>query len=513
MPGRSSSTLGLGAAALLVLTACHGATHPAAAPQPTVHAAYVLLVEGPDGATVPFARVIVDSGDDCPELHDPESVDEPIVTTPRHNPHGFEVRVCEAVYPYGRTLSIAGGMSRLPKVSRQVTRVAVLGDTGCKPTDQGNCPTDDPSEWPLPAISTAAAAGGVDLVLHMGDYNYRGTSAHFEGTVDGKKIENQWVYDAGDGATVAEKCGLDAPYYSQNSSGSVDPDRWDAWRLDFFEPAADLLAAAPWVFARGNHELCSRAGPGWFYFLGPSSDLLAGDGAQTVCPSQEGQQPAPAHIWFDEPYTVRLGDLAISVVDSANACDEQPNFVEIYGMQFSRLAEGIDASTRWLMTHRPLWGAADPATDAGIDCSGEPSTGPVDSYTVINLTMECALRGEVGAALLPQIDLGLAGHMHRFEWLEFAADSIRPPMLIVGNSGVSLNTDEPNGAFSQPVDGEPASGFGLDQFGYVEMVLDPGGDWRGEVVAVDPAAWSDFLAACDSTGAADGFLCVRPLSP
>ena len=30
------------------------------------------------------------------------------------------------------------------------------------------------------------------------------------------------------------------------------------------QPAAELLATAPWVVARGNHELCSRAGLGWF---------------------------------------------------------------------------------------------------------------------------------------------------------------------------------------------------------------------------------------------------------
>lgn len=59
-------------------------------------------------------------------------------------------------------------------------------------------------------------------------------------------------------------------------TGRSLPDSWEAWRADFFAPAAPLLSRAPWVPARGNHELCSRAGPGWFYFLDPHSDLLGG---------------------------------------------------------------------------------------------------------------------------------------------------------------------------------------------------------------------------------------------
>ena len=44
-------------------------------------------------------------------------------------------------------------------------------------------------------------------------------------------------------------------------------DNWAVWQNDFFDPAAPLLAAAPWVLVRGNHELCRRGGHGWFRFL------------------------------------------------------------------------------------------------------------------------------------------------------------------------------------------------------------------------------------------------------
>src|SRR6185436_10021583 len=132
----------------------------------------------------------------------------------RRNPHGFTVRVCEARYPFGPSLAVAGG-PRLPVVSRAPSRVAVLGDTGCKPNDQQGCGLDDPA-WPLPALAKAAAANRPDLVIHVGDYNYRGTPSGFEKTVDGKTVK-LWYYDAGDGAEPSEKCGLPGPYYSQNS--------------------------------------------------------------------------------------------------------------------------------------------------------------------------------------------------------------------------------------------------------------------------------------------------------
>ena len=145
----------------------------------------------------------------------------------------------------------------------------------------------------------------------MGDYNYRGTPSGFKTTVDGKQVQ-QWYYDAGDGATPSEQCGIPGPYYSQNSTGNPDADAWEAWWLDFFQPAGDLLAAAPWVFARGNHELCSHAGPGWFYFLDASSELPEGGGGQLACPSQDGEGPALPHLQFVEPQVLHLGGLDLA---------------------------------------------------------------------------------------------------------------------------------------------------------------------------------------------------------
>ncbi|MEA2559661.1 MAG: hypothetical protein QOH06_1165 [Acidobacteriota bacterium] len=491
---------------MAVLSALFALCAASAPAQQSVYAAYVLLAESPEGSTVAFARVIVDPGKDCPVLTGEGT--ERIATTPRRNPHGFPVKVCEARYPFGRSLAVEGG-PRLPTVAEVPSRIAVLGDSGCKPKDQAGCGLDDP-QWPFPVLAKAAAASRPDLVLHVGDYNYRGTPSGFTATVDGQQVK-RWYYDAGDGAEPSEQCGLTGPYYSQNSKGNPDADTWEAWWLDFFQPAGDLLTAAPWIFARGNHELCSHAGPGWFYFLDASSDLPEGGGRQLACPSQDGEGPALPHLQLVEPQVLHLGDLDLLVIDSANACDQLPGLADVYRRQLTAATKRLHAGHRaWLMGHRPVWGVAD-AAETLYGCDGQPQTGPAVPYAELNQTLQCALSGETGEALLPRLDQILAGHMHRFEALSFAAPSHRPPTLIVGNSGVAEDPSPPTGAFAQTIDGAPASGFSVDQFGYLELTRSNRGTWQGAMVALDPTVWPPFLAPCATPATADQDLCVKPL--
>lgn len=506
-PRLSPTVCGALAASLAPLLLAGCSLHAAPAPaQPTVHAAYVLLAESPAGSTVAFARVIVDPGQSCPALIDGA---KRTATTPRGNPHGFTVKVCEARYPFGRSLAVEGG-PQLPAVAEKPSRIAVFGDSGCKPKDQQGCGLDDP-EWPFPALAKAAAASRPDLVLHVGDYNYRGTPSGFKVTVDGKEVQ-RWYYDAGDGADPSEQCGLPGPYLSQNSTGNPDADGWEAWWLDFFQPAGNLLTAAPWVFARGNHELCSHAGPGWFYFLDPSSDLPEGGGRQLACPSQDGEGQALPHLQLTGPQVLHLGDLDLVSIDSANACDQLPGLVDVYRGQLTAAARRLRGQTAWLMTHRPIWGV-EGASAPLYGCDGQPQSGPALPYGELNQTLQCALRGEAGEALLPKLGQILAGHMHRFETLSFAPPTGRPPVLVVGNSGVAEDTGPPAGAFAQAVDGAPASGFSVSQFGYLELARDRNGKgpWHGSIVALDPAAWSPFLASCATPDAGDPALCVKPV--
>ncbi len=199
----------------------------------------------------------------------------------------------------------------------------MVGDTGCE--DGSWQPCDATASWPFAALADAAAKDAPELVIHVGDYNYRGTPG--EVTIDGV---TKPVYDAGDNA-AGPGCRSPDGYVSQNVSGSTSFDNWTDWRRDFFAPARPLLLAAPWVLTRGNHELCSRAGPGWFYLLDPASALLGGGAAQRACPDQTGTEP----LLFTPPYGLDLGTLDLAMLDSANACDQ--------GRQLSR--ERIRASS------------------------------------------------------------------------------------------------------------------------------------------------------------------------
>lgn len=484
---------------------------PGPAAQPP-YAAYVLLVEAPDHTPTPFARVIVASGQPCPTLSGGPS---PLKMTRRDNPHGFTVDVCEAVVPFEQTLTVSGSSLTLPAAHREVRRVTVIGDTGCEPSDQAGCGLDDP-QWPFPVLAKAAAANAPELVLHMGDYNYRGTPSHFEQVVNGTQTK-AYYYDAGDGAPTDQLCGLKAPYYSQNTPSGTEgssPDSWEAWWLDFFQPAAPLLAAAPWVAARGNHELCSHAGPGWLYFLGPSSNLSEGGGAQVSCPPQQNAGPVESHLVFVPPQVIALAGLTVVVLDSANACDTLNNFGDRYAQQFASITPRLGSEATgavWLMGHRPPWGLEGTSSAPPSSCANQPGTGPVQPYAPINRTLQCALASASGSALLPKLTLSLAGHMHRFEALTFAPGSNRPPQLIVGNGGVQEDTSPPTGSFSQTLEGQQASGFSIEQFGFVQMERGAGGAWSGTVVTQAPAAWNSVLPACGSVPAPGVLRCVKGL--
>jgi hypothetical protein len=463
------------AAVALALAGC--STAPGTPPSDGVLAAYTLLAPAPGGGTVPLARAVVDAGQACPEL---ATAGGPVRMVARANPNPatFPVEVCEATYGLGERASVAG--AALPEVAADPRRVAVFGDTGCGSWQ--DCA--DPRAWPFAGLAAAAAKEPPDLVVHVGDYNYRGTPGSIE--VNGQK---RTVYDAGDNAPEDPYCQLRTPYVSQNAPGSSLPDGWEAWRADLFAPAAPLLAAAPWVTARGNHELCSRAGPGYFYFLDPHSSLLGGERS---CPVQRaGTDPLP-NLAFVPPYRVELGALRLVVLDSANACDLRPNLQEVYARQLEQAAELAERRPAWLVTHRPVW---------GVDAAFPPAGYQVGS----NVALQQALRRTERGAFPPEVELVLSGHDHRFETLSFPGTA-RPPQLVIGNSGVGLTNNPLEGAFATEVDGALAQGLAASAFGYLDARLLPEGDWAGEVVnPLEPAV----IATCGSAvPRAAGRVCV-----
>lgn len=454
----------------------------AAPPTPDqVHAGFVLYASSPVDGTVALARVVIEAGTDCPSLRFDGGSETAM--TPRINPHPatFPIEVCEARYPFGQGAVVTGTDLRLPVASLNPVRLIVMGDSGCE--GDAYQPCDTTASWPFPAFGPAAAGTGPDLVIHVGDYNYRGTPDKV--TIDGVTKE---VYDAsGDGPLCRSADG----YVSQNVPGSANFDNWDDWQRDFFTPAGPLLLAAPWVFVRGNHELCSRGGPGWFYLLDPASPLLGGGAAQQACPDQTGTTPE----LFSPPYTLDLDPLALAVVDSANACDAGVNFPEAYSRQLTRVQRQILDKPTWLLVHRPMWGMRE-----APDKEGPPE------MEVINQTLQQALRDQPDGELPSEITLVLSGHMHRFQATSFGA--ARVPQLIIGNSGGRLSSDPPTGPFSATIDDLPATGISRDNFGFLQATLDPDGGWQGQVI--NPTLATDQVIATCAQPLSDGALCAFP---
>src|SRR5262249_29074519 len=448
--------------AAVVLTAPSAAIGPVRAADPAKYS-YIVLGQGTSGATLPMARFVIEGvNQPCPSLTAPGQT---VPMTPRtNNPNvtNFPVTVCEALYPTGQRYKV--GSIDLPSVSLTATpeRVVVLGDTGCRPDKKLDC---DPTFWPFAGLAARAVEVNPDLLVHVGDYNYRGTPGKI--TLEGQ-TKRVRVYDAGD---ADDEDDLPPPptYYSQNMATSTQPDTWAPWQKDFFEPAKAALHIAPWIFVRGNHELCSRAGPGFLYFLDPGSKLPGSRITEYPCPNQDGPWPSP--LFFGQPYQITVGNLVFAVIDTANAGDKSPLNTKEYNRQLESVVNNMDPSrSTFVLTHRPFWGIK----------------GPKD---IINVTLESALSMTSRLHAFPSnVVLVVSGHMHRFQAMGFIAPAGgggRPPQLIVGTGGVGMSTTFPIQHHKDPftwknVAGATATGVGLSKFGLLRIDVGKSGAWTAE---------------------------------
>ncbi len=319
--------------------------------------------------------------------------------------------ICAAALPAGATrASIAGTALPLPVANPE--RILVLGDTGCRIKGAALQACNDPAKWPFPQVASAAAGLKPDLVIHVGDYLYRESPC---------------------------------PRGDAGCAGSPWGDNWTTWQADFFTPAAPLLAAAPIVLVRGNHEDCARAGSGWLRLQGPSA-------ATAAC------------IPHLPVYTVDLGTQRLAVMDDATASDTdivQPDN-QTYAAELAGLA-AIPAPV-WFVHHRPVWGAV---------------TGPLGIPVGGNLTLIDAGRIAIqhGAPLVaPTVELMLSGHLHTFEAINFAKGV--PPQIVAGNGGDNLDITPKNlrGTQFQGHSGVTvADGLSVGGFGFLLMTKTEGG--------------------------------------
>ncbi len=445
-----------------------------------IHGIYSLFAPADSGDTLIYARVIVDgvvNDADCPDLVAGDLSSTPTFArgmrpTLIEGVQNFNITVCEAVIPPGVTYTVADENNTylLAAVTLNPAAIQVYGDTGCK---LKQCPKNTPAS-PFKTLAKLGSTLKPDLILHMGDANYRGTNSEIE--------SGAYSYDAGDGGFGGPACGYDSKYFSQNASDSPSPDAWQYWHDDFFAPAKELLGTAPWVFARGNHELCSRAGPGWFYFMGPGSSLNQGV-PQLSCPSQ-GSLSAPldnikTFINMIDPYMVMLEHLNLWVFDSANACDEHAAnpLTKLYAEQFELLNNTDSANPIWMMTHRPIWGVE----------TNKPKV-------FLNKMLQTAISLTTTGKLPESVTLSLSGHMHIYQTLTFPPDTNRPPQIVIGNSGVKLDKSAIKGNFQSEIDKTKANGNATDKHGFLTIQYNPNGTWQGEVITSSQTP----LAICNS---------------
>jgi len=392
----------------LAVAALACAVLPARASPPVVLSDWVQLAPG----GLPEARAVV-GGNSCPEI----VLDNASVAMRRRASPvaAFPQLLCAATLPKSvRKASIAGRDLPLPVAMPQ--RIVVFGDTGCRIKGGTIQACNDPAKWPFPHIAAVAAKLRPDLVIHVGDYLYRESAC---------------------------------PPFHPGCAGSPSGDDWPAWAADFFTPAAPLLAAAPFVFVRGNHEECSRSGKGWLRLLGPLS--------------VDPDAPCVDHV---APWAAPLGGTILAVMDDAHASDilAPDDLVSIYRADLA--AVGRMTPPVWLVMHRPIWGIVE--LPFGMVVGG-------------NRTMMAA---QEPAGVPAEVALLLAGHIHTFEAIDYRKDA--PPQIIAGEGGDLLD-HAPRDLSGRSVGAlKIASGLSLPGYGFLLLTREADA-WTIHVMTQDGA--------------------------
>jgi hypothetical protein len=356
-------------------------------------------------------------------------------TTPASFPDGTAEATtswgeCEAVVPAGHSSANIGGTTlKLPVANPQ--RILVIADTGCRMSgaSQQNC--HDPAGFPFAALAAYEAQFKPDLILHVGDWFYRDTNC---------------VVPAA-GAVAAHEYVTGC---SNSTSAAYEPwgDTFDSWNHDVFFPGNTLLAAAPWVMARGNHESCGRGARGWFALLDPRPFNLA----QVTCAGGAGAATVTTGAVytgdFTPSYIVPAGLTNILVHDSSYANDSavDTNMAKNYDYDLTALLAAVPSNSyNMYATHKPTYGLVSGGTDLP-SLSGPTNTGGdfTEQYTFSgNATANSAFSG---GTVPYKIAMFVSGHIHQFEYVNFNDYTHFAPQLIVGVGGTNLDpTANPNG--------------------------------------------------------------------
>jgi hypothetical protein len=199
---------------------------------------------------------------------------------------------------------------------------------------------------------------------------------------------------------------------------------------------------------RGNHEICSRAGVGWFRFL-------------------DRTLPAKPCESSSDAFLVSLEGLGFVVMDTAQVAEDDsrnnPNSqkrkdANAVARHYDPLGSNV-SSPAWLLSHAPFNG--------------------VLSLRGTTIVADTVLQETLGNRPSPNIKMIVSGHVHIFEALNFRnADPSRPPQLVAGIGGANLDK-EPDPPISILINGAALTDQLIaNDFGYV--VWDrSGSNWNG----------------------------------
>lgn len=269
-----------------------------------------------------------------------------------------------------------------------------LGDTGCRglnnrrgaqECDAANQTDTTETKFLFHQVADMASALNPDFAVHLGDYRY----------------DKEW---------------------------NRTMDMWDS---DFFDRVrTGPLMDMPWVFVRGNHEECSLAGLGWFFFYAPDEGQC-GSGAKLsptwyfdVADRSNGVADPHRFVVIDTAPTVHssgsLHDAAVADMSDAVQAAQSVNW-----------PNGA-APSAWFLMHKPLWAVDDypnPPEQA------DHRTGAVLAKAMANVgTSDCTTYNAAKCGLKAV----LSAHLHIFQNTVTVGAAL-PQQIVVGNSGVRMD--------------------------------------------------------------------------
>ena len=392
-----------------------------ALPPSSVISAYSLAAPRSVTASGIVARAIVPAGAPCPAISvtagggSRTSVRMAVRPRPERTDPAFSaLTVCSANVPAGSVEASIQGRAIPARMPERIQRLALLGDSGCRIASWQVQNCSDESAWPLARISAAVAADRPDAILFIGDFFYREAPC--------PPSNQSWC--GGSPAPLSSMPFTDSAY---------------GWLADAFVPMASMLAAAPLIVARGNHEACNRGGNGYYLYFDPRPDTW-NTCAPAVVDGVLVAAPTVPSATYAVDLTVGPGrTLRLAIADSAGGNDSViDSYAAIQRPSYQRaaaLTPRRPGRESWLLTHRPIYGFV------------------TNEFATPGLAFNPWSSADQSAAawgLLGTFDLIFSSHLHQAEVVQLPG---LPAQLILGNAGTML--DPPTG-YPLPTTGAPA---------------------------------------------------------